>query len=156
MQIGRWRSLRRTALPETTAKKGADYPVTPIVLAFSVFVVIGSCELFPLFNFNITVNLSFIVEFFVLWGILFRLILLFRETEKAWVGDILRFLGLRDKNITGQLQIVLEGQPHSPILIHKHALLTISARAWTNFKADLEHRPSLGILKFYRLEFRSR
>ncbi|KAF9591567.1 hypothetical protein IFM89_004621 [Coptis chinensis] len=87
LQIGRWRSLRRTALPQTTAKKGADYPVTPIVLGFFVFVVIGSCELFPLFNFNITVNLSFIVEF---------------------------------------------------------------------FRADLEHRPSLGILKLYRLEFRSR
>ncbi|KAF9614618.1 hypothetical protein IFM89_019595, partial [Coptis chinensis] len=64
LQIGRWRSLRRTALPKTTAKKGADYPVTPIVLGFFVFFVIGSCELFPLFNFNITVNLSFIVEFF--------------------------------------------------------------------------------------------
>ncbi|KAF9619346.1 hypothetical protein IFM89_006533 [Coptis chinensis] len=33
---------KRGAVPETTAKKGADYPVTPIVLGFFVFVVIGS------------------------------------------------------------------------------------------------------------------
>lgn len=31
-------------MPETTAKKGSDYPVGPILLGFFIFVVIGSCE----------------------------------------------------------------------------------------------------------------
>jgi len=30
-------------VPETTVKKGNDYPVGPVVLGFFVFVVIGSC-----------------------------------------------------------------------------------------------------------------
>lgn len=34
---------KRGAVPETTAKKGKDYPVGPILLGFFVFVVIGSC-----------------------------------------------------------------------------------------------------------------
>ncbi|KAL1539248.1 stress-associated endoplasmic reticulum protein 2-like [Salvia divinorum] len=33
---------RRGSVPETTAKKGNDYPVGPILLGFFVFVVIGS------------------------------------------------------------------------------------------------------------------
>ncbi|KAK3443349.1 hypothetical protein EUGRSUZ_B03504, partial [Eucalyptus grandis] len=33
---------KRGAVPETTAKKGKDYPVGPILLGFFVFVVIGS------------------------------------------------------------------------------------------------------------------
>ncbi|KAF3331032.1 Ribosome associated membrane protein RAMP4 [Carex littledalei] len=33
---------KRGAVPETTVKKGNDYPVGPIVLGFFVFVVIGS------------------------------------------------------------------------------------------------------------------
>jgi len=37
---------KRGAVPETTAKKGKDYPVGPILLGFFVFVVIGSCK-FP-------------------------------------------------------------------------------------------------------------
>lgn len=34
--------LKRGAVPETTAKKGKDYPVGPILLGFFIFVVIGS------------------------------------------------------------------------------------------------------------------
>ena len=30
-------------MPETTIKKGNDYPVGPVVLGFFIFVVIGSC-----------------------------------------------------------------------------------------------------------------
>ncbi|KAJ4976830.1 hypothetical protein NE237_001936 [Protea cynaroides] len=33
---------RRGSVPETSVKKGYDYPVGPIVLGFFVFVVIGS------------------------------------------------------------------------------------------------------------------
>ncbi|KAJ3674005.1 hypothetical protein LUZ60_005997 [Juncus effusus] len=33
---------KRGSVPETTVKKGNDYPVGPIVLGFFVFVVIGS------------------------------------------------------------------------------------------------------------------
>uniref|UniRef100_A0A803QY59 Uncharacterized protein n=1 Tax=Cannabis sativa TaxID=3483 RepID=A0A803QY59_CANSA len=33
---------RRGSVPETTAKKGKDYPVGPILLGFFIFVVIGS------------------------------------------------------------------------------------------------------------------
>ncbi|XP_015879326.1 uncharacterized protein LOC107415498 [Ziziphus jujuba] len=33
---------KRGSVPETTAKKGYDYPVGPILLGFFVFVVIGS------------------------------------------------------------------------------------------------------------------
>jgi hypothetical protein len=33
-------------VPETTVKKGSDYPVGPLVLGFFVFVVIGSCTAF--------------------------------------------------------------------------------------------------------------
>ncbi|CAL5093358.1 unnamed protein product [Urochloa decumbens] len=36
---------RRGSVPETTVKKGNDYPVGPIVLGFFIFVVIGSCNL---------------------------------------------------------------------------------------------------------------
>ncbi|CAN6347857.1 unnamed protein product, partial [Urochloa humidicola] len=33
---------RRGSVPETTVKKGNDYPVGPIVLGFFIFVVVGS------------------------------------------------------------------------------------------------------------------
>ncbi|KAI6686704.1 hypothetical protein NL676_032617 [Syzygium grande] len=33
---------KRGAVPETTVKKGQDYPVGPILLGFFIFVVIGS------------------------------------------------------------------------------------------------------------------
>ncbi|XP_039044733.1 stress-associated endoplasmic reticulum protein 2-like [Hibiscus syriacus] len=33
---------KRGAVPETTTKKGKDYPVGPVLLGFFVFVVIGS------------------------------------------------------------------------------------------------------------------
>ncbi|GAA0163435.1 chaperone [Lithospermum erythrorhizon] len=33
---------KRGAVPETTAKKGSNYPVGPILLGFFIFVVIGS------------------------------------------------------------------------------------------------------------------
>ncbi|CAM8908010.1 unnamed protein product [Rhodiola kirilowii] len=33
---------KRGAVPETSTKKGSDYPVGPIVIGFFVFVVIGS------------------------------------------------------------------------------------------------------------------
>lgn len=36
---------KRGSVPETTVKKGNDYPVGPIMLGFFIFVVIGSCEL---------------------------------------------------------------------------------------------------------------
>ncbi|MQL96291.1 hypothetical protein Taro_028963 [Colocasia esculenta] len=35
--------MKRGSVPETTVKKGNDYPVGPILLGFFVFVVIGSC-----------------------------------------------------------------------------------------------------------------
>ncbi|RRT68534.1 hypothetical protein BHE74_00055639 [Ensete ventricosum] len=34
---------KRGSVPETTVKKGNDYPVGPVVLGFFIFVVIGSC-----------------------------------------------------------------------------------------------------------------
>merc|ERR1712183_433466 len=34
--------MKRGAVPETTAKKGKDYPVGPVLLGFFIFVVIGS------------------------------------------------------------------------------------------------------------------
>lgn len=36
---------KRGLVPETTVKKGNDYPVGPMVLGFFIFVVIGSCKL---------------------------------------------------------------------------------------------------------------
>ncbi|KAK8655590.1 hypothetical protein V6N13_108164 [Hibiscus sabdariffa] len=33
---------KRGAVPETTIKKGNDYPVGPVLLGFFIFVVIGS------------------------------------------------------------------------------------------------------------------
>lgn len=36
--------MKRGAVPETTTKKGKDYPVGPVLLGFFVFVVIGSCK----------------------------------------------------------------------------------------------------------------
>ncbi|KAG6592968.1 Stress-associated endoplasmic reticulum protein 2, partial [Cucurbita argyrosperma subsp. argyrosperma] len=33
---------KRGAVPETTVKKGKDYPVGPLLLGFFIFVVIGS------------------------------------------------------------------------------------------------------------------
>lgn len=38
---------KRGFVPETTVKKGNDYPVGPLVLGFFIFVVIGSCKLCP-------------------------------------------------------------------------------------------------------------
>jgi len=35
---------KRGFVPETTSKKGKDYPVGPLLLGFFVFVVIGSCK----------------------------------------------------------------------------------------------------------------
>ncbi|KAK9117568.1 hypothetical protein Sjap_016515 [Stephania japonica] len=35
---------KRGAVPETTSKKGSDYPVGPVLLGFFVFVVVGSCK----------------------------------------------------------------------------------------------------------------
>lgn len=37
---------KRGSVPETSTKKGYDYPVGPILLGFFVFVVVGSCMLF--------------------------------------------------------------------------------------------------------------
>lgn len=39
--------MKRGAVPETTAKKGKDYPVGPVLLGFFIFVVIGSCKISP-------------------------------------------------------------------------------------------------------------
>ena len=36
---------KRGSVPETTVKKGSDYPVGPVLLGFFVFVVIGSCKI---------------------------------------------------------------------------------------------------------------
>uniref|UniRef100_A0A8I6YE96 Stress-associated endoplasmic reticulum protein n=1 Tax=Hordeum vulgare subsp. vulgare TaxID=112509 RepID=A0A8I6YE96_HORVV len=45
---------KRGSVPETTVKKGNDYPVGPIVLGFFIFVVIGSLKLrAPLLPFSI-------------------------------------------------------------------------------------------------------
>lgn len=38
---------KRGTVPETTAKKGSNYPVGPILLGFFVFVVVGSCKILP-------------------------------------------------------------------------------------------------------------
>lgn len=38
---------KRGTVPETTIKKGKDYPVGPILLGFFIFVVIGSCMSLP-------------------------------------------------------------------------------------------------------------
>ncbi|GAB4839757.1 hypothetical protein Ancab_020467 [Ancistrocladus abbreviatus] len=35
---------KRGSVPETTLKKGTDYPVGPVLLGFFVFVVLGSCK----------------------------------------------------------------------------------------------------------------
>nr|ACJ86075.1 unknown [Medicago truncatula] len=35
-------TTKRGSVPETTVKKGNDYPVGPVLLGFFVFVVIGS------------------------------------------------------------------------------------------------------------------
>lgn len=35
---------KRGSVSESTAKKGKDYPVGPILLGFFVFVVVGSCK----------------------------------------------------------------------------------------------------------------
>lgn len=43
--------MKRGAVPETTAKKGKDYPVGPVLLGFFIFVVIGSCKISPPFPF---------------------------------------------------------------------------------------------------------
>ncbi|KAL5224079.1 hypothetical protein ABZP36_010718 [Zizania latifolia] len=37
--------MKRGSVPETTVKKGNDYPVGPMVLGFFIFVVVGSCKL---------------------------------------------------------------------------------------------------------------
>lgn len=37
---------KRGSVPETSVKKGKDYPVGPILLGFFLFVVVGSCMLF--------------------------------------------------------------------------------------------------------------
>lgn len=51
--------MKRGSVPETTTKKGKDYPVGPVLLGFFVFVVIGSCK----FVFKIIlVDLSFFVS----------------------------------------------------------------------------------------------
>ncbi|GER31961.1 stress associated endoplasmic reticulum protein, partial [Striga asiatica] len=39
--------VKRGATTETSKKKGNSYPVGPLLLGFFIFVVIGSCELFP-------------------------------------------------------------------------------------------------------------
>lgn len=41
--------MKRGAVPESTSKKGKDYPVGPILLGFFIFVVIGSCKSAPPF-----------------------------------------------------------------------------------------------------------
>jgi hypothetical protein len=49
---------RRGSVPETTVKKGNDYPVGPVVLGFFIFVVIGSCMHFnPLKFFSYSIVL---------------------------------------------------------------------------------------------------
>jgi len=53
---------KRGSVPETTVKKGNDYPVGPIVLGFFIFVVIGSCK-------HCTKPSLFSLHFFVLLGI---------------------------------------------------------------------------------------
>lgn len=42
---------KRGAVPETTVKKGNDYPVGPVLLGFFIFVVIGSCKIIAWFHF---------------------------------------------------------------------------------------------------------
>lgn len=47
-KVGRFEKniTKRGAVPETSVKKGKDYPVGPILLGFFIFVVIGSCKTF--------------------------------------------------------------------------------------------------------------
>ncbi|CAA2993854.1 stress-associated endoplasmic reticulum 2-like [Olea europaea subsp. europaea] len=37
---------KRGTVPETSTKKGNNYPVGPVLIGFFVFVVIGSCKTF--------------------------------------------------------------------------------------------------------------
>lgn len=53
---------KRGSVPETTTKKGKDYPVGPVLLGFFVFVVIGSCKTI---HFNIIQLILFKTDFFV-------------------------------------------------------------------------------------------
>lgn len=70
---------RRGAVPETTVKKGNDYPVGPVLLGFFVFVVIGSCKLLPC---------SFLLLFLSLLCILLLLALfLIGWNNTLWLGD---------------------------------------------------------------------
>ncbi|XP_028101788.1 stress-associated endoplasmic reticulum protein 2-like [Camellia sinensis] len=43
-KVGRFEKniTRRGAVPESTAKKGTNYPVGPVLLGFFIFVVVGS------------------------------------------------------------------------------------------------------------------
>ncbi|KAL5055461.1 hypothetical protein RYX36_036143 [Vicia faba] len=52
---------KRGFVPETTVKKGKDYPVGPLVLGFFVFVVIGSCKIILSMRFTDFCFLYFIV-----------------------------------------------------------------------------------------------
>jgi len=62
---------KRGSVPETTVKKGNDYPVGPIVLGFFIFVVIGSCKhctepsLFSL-HFLVLLGIPYISELFLI------------------------------------------------------------------------------------------
>lgn len=53
---------KRGSVPETTTKKGKDYPVGPVLLGFFVFVVIGSCKTI---HFNIIQLILFKTDFFL-------------------------------------------------------------------------------------------
>ncbi|KAF9686178.1 hypothetical protein SADUNF_Sadunf03G0131600 [Salix dunnii] len=44
---------RRGAVPETSTKKGKDYPVGPLLLGFFIFVVIGSSRTVMLQSWNL-------------------------------------------------------------------------------------------------------
>ena len=55
---------RRGSVPETTVKKGNDYPVGPVVLGFFIFVVIGSCMPSDLLSkYLFLINCSVLVAF---------------------------------------------------------------------------------------------
>lgn len=60
---------KRGAVPETTVKKGNDYPVGPIVLGFFVFVVIGSCKFILLHSFfHPPPPQNFVMVLFLSWN----------------------------------------------------------------------------------------
>lgn len=78
---------KRGAVPETTTKKGNDFPVGPVLLGFFIFVVIGSCkDIFPVFS-SILVY-SLVTSVLIYWFIVFYNQMLFHGIQVIFVTRI--------------------------------------------------------------------